>query len=53
MNAVEQVLVVYKLYTAITATTTTITAIKDYFNKEEKVVEDEEWTLLAPKGGLN
>ena len=55
MNTVDQVLVVYKLYTAITATTNTLTAIKNYFKKEDKIEvdEDEEWTLLTSKGGLN
>ena len=55
MNTVDQVLVVYKLYTAITATTNTMTAIRNYFNKENKIEvnEDEEWTLLTSEGGLN
>ncbi len=54
MNTVDQVLVVYKLYTVITATTNTMSAIRNYFNKEKKmeVNEDEEWTLLTSEGGL-
>ncbi len=56
MNTVDHVVLIYKLYTAIAATTSTINSIRQRLKSTEPSFEEdrsnEDWIILTSPGGI-